>query len=83
MGYIFKKRLKTFTRKKFKRDQSFEVSPNQRVAYFKIDQDKKETKKITDFKKRIPKKWKIFKVLKLLIQCNQKLDKTAANGVIT
>lgn len=70
-------------RKKFKRDQSFEVSPNQRVAYFKIDQDKKETKKITDFKKRIPKKWKIFKVLKLLIQCNQKLDKTAANGVIT
>ena len=70
-------------RKKFKRDQSFEVSPNQRVAYFKIDQDKKETKKITDFKKRIPKKWKIFKVLKLLIQCNQKLDKTAANGAIT
>lgn len=70
-------------RKKFKRDQSFEVSPNQRVAYFKIDQDKKETKKITDFKKRIPKKWNIFKVLKLLIQCNQKLDKTAANGVIT
>ena len=70
-------------RKKFKRDQSFEVSPNQRVAYFKIDQDKKETKKITDFKKRIPKKWKIFKILKLLIQCNQKLDKTAANGVIT
>lgn len=70
-------------RKKFKRDQSFEVSPNQRVAYFKIDQDKKETKKITDFKKRITKKWKIFKVLKLLIQCNQKLDKTAANGVIT
>ena len=70
-------------RKKFKRNQSFEVSPNQRVAYFKIDQDKKETKKITDFKKRIPKKWKIFKVLKLLIQCNQKLDKTAANSVIT
>ena len=70
-------------RKKFKRDQSFEVSPNQRVAYFKIDQDKKETKKITDFKKRITKKWKIFKVLKLLIQCNQKLDKTAANGAIT
>lgn len=70
-------------RKKFKRDQSFEVSPNQRVAYFKIDQDKKETKKITDFKKRIPKKWKIFKILKLLIQCNQKLDKTAANGAIT
>lgn len=70
-------------RKKFKRDQSFEVSPNQRVAYFKIDQDKKETKKITDFKKRIPKKWKIFKVLKILIQCNQKLDKTAANGAIT
>ena len=83
MGYIFKTRLKTFMRKKFKRDQSFEVSPNQRVAYFKIDQDKKETKKITDFKKRIPKKWKIFKVLKLLIQCNQKLDKTAANGAIT
>ena len=70
-------------RKKFKRDQSFEVSHNQRVAYFKIDQDKKETKKIIDFKKRIPKKWKIFKVLKLLIQCNQKLDKTAAKGVIT
>lgn len=39
-------------RKKFKRDQSFEVSPNQRVAYFKINQDKKETKKKSQILKK-------------------------------